>query len=518
MEALTPRDPKRYTFDNGVNPYGESYSSVFSGGSSAAPASTATPERYSRLPDAPDTPMLPGNDTRSMAERTIFESAQPVNEQSIREEKRKAAQSSIDAINASFNRVIQQEKEAGQVRADRGRSLNIAAGLGGSDFGSARAEEIDSKNREVVQLAEQERDAKVAAILANVEDTASAAIAARKQEALLGAEKTLSLMKQKQEEARKQVTDLAASGVSLDALKEKSPDTYQKLVDTTGDDPLLLEAVFNQAASAKNKVDYTYHSLGDGRVLRTGKKGDGTAVSEQIFNYPSLTKDTQLVITPDGTPLIFDKQTGQASIAPGFREGQFLKPETRAGTGDGSGSGEPSDTVKYYGKLLHEGKITLSNVPQGIRNAVVRYSQGDINSKLSDTALDTIRQSEGAVANLGALRSTIEKNLQYVGPIAGFQKLNPYSKARQVQAEVDRVKQQVGKALEGGVLRKEDEDKYKKILATLNDTPETALSKIDGLITAINRDIDNFKSIQSENGRYVPSSDAADNDPLGIRN
>ena len=46
-----------------------------------------------------------------------------------------------------------------------------------------------------------------------------------------------------------------------------------------------------------------------------------------------------------------------------------------------------------------------------------------------------------------------------------------------LQADVDRARQTVGKALGGGVLRKEDEDKYKKILATLNDTPETAVYK-----------------------------------------
>lgn len=181
------------------------------------------------------------------------------------------------------------------------------------------------------------------------------------------------------------------------------------------------------------------------------------------------------------------------------------RPKTYApGSGVITGASDP--TVEYYADLLRTGKITLSNVPQKIRNAVVLASKGDINARLSDTAIKEIQQSESAIANLEALRSTMEANLQYVGPISGLSALNPYSKARQVQSEIDRVRQQVGKTLEGGVLRKEDEDKYKKILATLNDTPETALVKIDNLIQSIQRDVDSYRSIQSDTGRYVPGS------------
>jgi hypothetical protein len=57
--------------------------------------------------------------------------------------------------------------------------------------------------------------------------------------------------------------------------------------------------------------------------------------------------------------------------------------------------------------------------------------------------------------------------------------------AKQRQAVIDRVKQVIVKALEGGVLRKEDENKYEKILPTIGDTPAVAQSKIEGLKQAI---------------------------------
>lgn len=59
--------------------------------------------------------------------------------------------------------------------------------------------------------------------------------------------------------------------------------------------------------------------------------------------------------------------------------------------------------------------------------------------------------------------------------------------AKQKQAQIDRVKQVIGKALEGGVLRKEDEVKYEKILPTIKDDPELVRTKLNGLVTAIQK-------------------------------
>lgn len=57
--------------------------------------------------------------------------------------------------------------------------------------------------------------------------------------------------------------------------------------------------------------------------------------------------------------------------------------------------------------------------------------------------------------------------------------------AKKKQALIDRVKQVIGKALEGGVLRKEDEVKYEKILPTVGDPNDLVLSKLAGLGDAI---------------------------------
>lgn len=122
---------------------------------------------------------------------------------------------------------------------------------------------------------------------------------------------------------------------------------------------------------------------------------------------------------------------------------------------------------------------------------------------LSDTAIKEINQTNNALTSLSELKDVINNNLEYIGPIKGLSALNPWSKARQAQADVDRVRQVVGKALEGGVLRKEDEEKYKKILATLTDTPETALYKIDELINNITTTKDDYINLQTSSGKSL---------------
>lgn len=137
------------------------------------------------------------------------------------------------------------------------------------------------------------------------------------------------------------------------------------------------------------------------------------------------------------------------------------------------------------------------------------YDISSLGSKpLSDTAIKEINQSNTALSSLNDLRTIVSNNQDKIGPITGLSALNPYSEARKIQADIDRVKQQVGKSLEGGVLRKEDEVKYKKILATITDTPDTALYKIDELIKNIDKSINDYKNLQLGSGRSSNVTDS----------
>jgi len=130
------------------------------------------------------------------------------------------------------------------------------------------------------------------------------------------------------------------------------------------------------------------------------------------------------------------------------------------------------------------------------------YDTSNLGTKpLSDSAISTITDFSGALTDLEYLKKVIEENKENIGPITGLEALNPWSSKRKIQADIDRIKQTVGKALEGGVLRKEDEEKYKKILATITDTPETALYKVDSIISSLQNKLEEYTDLQQAVGK-----------------
>lgn len=119
------------------------------------------------------------------------------------------------------------------------------------------------------------------------------------------------------------------------------------------------------------------------------------------------------------------------------------------------------------------------------REKLGKESKGKI---LPSGAVEKISQFDDSISSLQNLGTELEKNISAVGPISGLRKYNPFDvQARSLQAEIDKVKQFVGKGMEGGVLRKEDEEKYKKILAQMTDDPSVAKYKIKSILDDLKR-------------------------------
>lgn len=210
-------------------------------------------------------------------------------------------------------------------------------------------------------------------------------------------------------------------------------------------------------------------------------------------------------IAVDSALLDLQAKFDEAALAPLRRK--KLLAEIAKEENDSEGSGEQSfglvqaviDNPELFNQLTatEKGKISPMLSKLGFTS---------FGKPLSNTAIKDITQTETALEGIKELKDLIAENEQYIGPIKGLQAYNPFSKSRQIQADVDRIRQRVGKALEGGVLRKEDEEKYKKILAVLTDTPETAAYKINQLIVDLNRELSTYKKNQALAGRNVPEA------------
>ena len=100
----------------------------------------------------------------------------------------------------------------------------------------------------------------------------------------------------------------------------------------------------------------------------------------------------------------------------------------------------------------------------------------------SDATIKIISEYDTSLGMLSKLGEKMEVGKNVFGPGSGLRANNPYdTEAKNLQSSIVVTKQIVGKALEGGVLRAEDEKKYDKILPSLTDTYEVAQGKLRNL-------------------------------------
>lgn len=142
--------------------------------------------------------------------------------------------------------------------------------------------------------------------------------------------------------------------------------------------------------------------------------------------------------------------------------------------------GENGEPV-YVPRSQAIGKAPASTREQG--RQVTSGDAGDIAE--FNTALDDLATLRGELEGNGATGTAAQIGANLWTPITNLTGWGADAKSK--QAQIDRVKQVIGKALEGGVLRKEDELKYEKILPTIKDSPELVRTKLNGLVKAIEK-------------------------------
>jgi len=192
----------------------------------------------------------------------------------------------------------------------------------------------------------------------------------------------------------------------------------------------------------------------------TGMPGKQEDVMRNGRRTPILEGTRQVGDLPVPTPQAFQAPSWDVLTDPtGTRQRYVAK-----------GSQEAADLMQQGWKAGGSGPA-LRGVMSSDANRL-----SDFDTSLDDTdVLRTVIGDTGTIARIGASMPT------WVTELTGGWGADAKSR----NAVIARVKQVIGKALEGGVLRKEDEEKYKDILPTIGDTEAVALSKINGLEAAI---------------------------------
>lgn len=136
-------------------------------------------------------------------------------------------------------------------------------------------------------------------------------------------------------------------------------------------------------------------------------------------------------------------------------------------------SGQPSQPVQQY--QPQSGQIQQGQIGQTVSNIGGRKIEGGIAQNLGE--------SKAAEEMIASLEKNIFSSLgeKAFSPITGQARAyNPWdTDVQSIQSQINATKQIVGKYLEGGVLRMEDEKKYEKILPKIGDTQEVAQAKVE---------------------------------------
>lgn len=248
----------------------------------------------------------------------------------------------------------------------------------------------------------------------------------------------------------------------------KTPDGQKFIIDTLAGAPT--------DKSVKTREIRTRNADGSESV-RIVEDAPGFSATSAPPPAPEPRKHVVIVKGPNGRPM--QKLVTEDELTQGIE--QYEKPSS------GNDNEPLVAIVGPDGKsVLVPRSQAVGKQPANSREQGRPVTSGDA-SDLSDfdTGLDDVTVLRNAVSGNKAT-GTMAK-LGTMTPNAVTEMFGWGADAKMKNAVIARVKQVIGKTLEGGVLRKEDEEKYKDILPTIGDVPEVVTSKLNGLEAAIKK-------------------------------
>ena len=291
QESLIAKGAK-IAADSKYGPLTEAAVKQYGGTSSPTPSPTPTGtdttqtdvNRFIRTPNANDKEITDAEDRLS---RTVTNEPDLA---SITAEKRATSQALIDSINAEFNKTLDAQGVTNAGLNDRVRALNVNAGLGGSDFGTAAAVGQEKKNAKAIEMIQAEKSAKINEVLAGIDERASEEYKARRLEYVQGLKDDITAKKNARDEDRKRaetsIASLANAGVSIDKLKTTDPTSYKTLLEEYGGSQIDLESSWNAALPDNMKVQYN-------QITKKGTDGNAVIVRYGINPVTGKTENKE---------------------------------------------------------------------------------------------------------------------------------------------------------------------------------------------------------------------------------
>lgn len=352
---------------------------VFTRGNwSVAPAPTPAPTpraiRYPSGGGAPTAPLSEINQARARLFGTPEERERLTTERrtQIRTDVRAQFQDYIDAINVSFNRLLEEEKGLGLERAGRTRATASARGTLGGSFGEADIRRTGLFNIGQQRGIEEDRRLALAEVFTKIDERSTSEIEARRLEREGKAEKYLEYLEGRKVDTEADIKQLAATGISKFEIPE---DRYKQLLEHSELDPLQFDAIWNESLPAHLRPTITDTTVrldnGNAGLLRietdpqtgesTQKRMDFGVTHEELFGkYPGGTKEVGGIlygIKADGTLIPLTKKEKTLKDFPASYQEWSL-------------AGKPGTYEEFLRRKQGEGKFSPT---ADERSAVARY-------------------------------------------------------------------------------------------------------------------------------------------------
>lgn len=247
-----------------------------------------------------------------------------------------------------------------------------------------------------------------------------------------------------------------------------------------------------------------------GRIPAPAPKSDAPASAQADFDFLNSFEIANGKPFNPATATPAERQKANAELARQKIAG------TRPPSGSGSGSGSDADLVATIIRNPEMWDQLTPTVRTRIAPKLEAAGFDSFGKPMGEKAVRDIADFRSSLAVLNNLKTLVTKKSP-TGPLQGIvATVNPWADARKARAHLDLVRQIVGKALEDGVLRKEDEEKYKRIIPNITDTYDLAMSKLSLLEQTINDDIGAFEAEQRAAGRRTATGGLPTSPPSRI--
>lgn len=279
--------------------------------------------------------------------------------------------------------------------------------------------------------------------------------------------KRMERMRQEQQESRDELAELAVLSRQRLATHRDNPMAVRDAL--LG---LVAVAPTNGSASAADAEKFLMQIAEAGPDQLDTVFQDIIKQSETVFKREQAAEKTagDIAKTAAETAQIGQPKTSEVETA---RHNQAMEAIGRMTAGRAEAA--QAETVRHNRAIEEAARNTKTSRPvlSGDANRIAEIDTSIDDAKLLQTRL--------AGAGVPGVLSRIGASLpNVVSEVTGWG-----ADAKSRQAVIDLAKQIIGKGLEGGVLRKEDEAKYARILPTIGDAPEVAQAKLTSLISVL---------------------------------